>query len=108
MLVTEDDMSKALEILADEEGAAARATHEFYDSLTKSLLSQLMNEAPETTEAARERWARSQEKFKRHLAEVKRLAQMDYAWRQKYAAAEAKTRLFQTFSANVRAMERVR
>lgn len=107
-LVTEDDVSRALEILGDEEGAAARAANEYMDSLTKSVLAELMNEANETSEAAKERWARSQPRFKEHLAKVGKYAREDYAWRQRIAAADAKIRLYQTASANVRAMERVR
>lgn len=107
-LVTEDDVSKALEILADEEGAAARAAHEYTDALTKSVLADLMGQANETSEAARERWARSQPMFKDHLAKVGKFAKADYQFRQRYAAAEAKIEIWRTENANARAMERVR
>lgn len=107
-LVSDKDVEAALAILADEEGAAARAANEYMDSLTKSVLAELMNEANETSEAAKERWARSQPRYKEHLAKVGKYAREDYSWRQRYAAADAKIRLYQTASANVRAMEKLR
>lgn len=108
MLVTEDDVSKALEILGDERAGAARAAAEFYDSMTKTILSELMNEMNEGSEAARERWARTQPRYKAHLKRVAQFSKEDYQWRSKIAAADAKIRLFQTASANVRAMEKIR
>ncbi len=107
-LVTEDDVSKALEILADERGAAARAAHEYTDALTKSVLSELMAQSDETSATAREAWARAQEKFKEHLARVGKFAKEDYQYRQRYAAAEAKIEIWRTENANARAMERIR
>lgn len=108
MLVSEDDVSKALEILADEEGAANRAAHEYLDSLTKSVLAELVADSNETSIGAKEHWARAQPKYKDHLVKVGEFAKRDYMARQRYAAADAKIRLWQTASANSRNMERIR
>lgn len=107
-LVSDKDVEDALAILADETGAAARAAHEYFDSLSKSVLAELMGEANETSESARERWARAQPKYIDHLKQVGKFAREDYIWRNRYAAAESKIRLYQTASANVRAMEKIR
>lgn len=108
MLVSDDDVSKALELLADETGAAARAAHNYFDELTKSVLAELKSQSNEKGDAAQERWARQQPKFLDHLKQVAKWAREDFSWRQRYAAAEAKIALYQTQSANARAMERVR
>ena len=108
MLVTEADVSMALEILGDERAGAARAAAEFFDSMTKTVLSQVMNDANEASEAARERWARTQPAYTEHLKKVAKFAREDYQWRARQAAADAKIRLWQTASANARGMERVR
>lgn len=107
-LVSDKDVEDALTILADETGAAARAAHEYFDDLTKSVLAELMQESNETAANAKETWARAQPKFKDHLKQVGKFAREDYSWRQRYAAADAKIRLYQTASANVRAAERIR
>lgn len=107
-LVSEKDVSDALDLLADETGAAARAAHEYMDALTKSVLADLMAQSNETSEAAKERWARSQAEYKDHLKKVGSFAKDAYRWRQRYAAAEAKISIYQTMSANARAMEKVR
>lgn len=107
-IVSDSDVEAALAILGDETGAAARAAHEYFDSLTKSVLAELMNEANETSESAKERWARAQPKYAEHLKQVGKFAREDYSWRQRYAAADAKIRLYQTASANARNMERLR
>lgn len=107
-MVSDKDVEDALSILADESGAAARAAHEYFDSLTKSVLAELMAESNETAANAKETWARAQTRFTDHLKQVGKFAREDYAWRQRYAAADAKIRLWQTASANARGMERVR
>lgn len=107
-LVTDKDVEQALTILADEAGAASRAAHEYFDSLTKSVLAELMQESNETSAAAKEAWARAQPKFIDHLKQVGKFAREDYSYRQRYAAADAKIRIWQTMSANSRGMERVR
>lgn len=107
-LVTEKDVEDALAILADETGAASRAAHEYFDSLSKSVLAELMTQSNETSATAKETWARAQPKFLEHLKQVGKFAREDYSWRQRYSAADAKIRLWQTASANSRGMERVR
>lgn len=108
MIVSEDDVSKALEVLADEDGAACRAAHEYLDSLTKSVLAELIAESNETSVVAKEHWARAQPKYRDHLVKVGEFAKRDYMARQRYAAADAKIRLYQTASANQRGMDRIR
>ncbi len=107
-IVSEKDVEDALAILGDETGAASRAAHEYFDSLTKSVLAELMQESNEAAANAKESWARAQPKFIDHLKQVGKFAREDYSWRQRYAAADAKIRLYQTASANARGMERVR
>lgn len=107
-LVSEKDVEDALTILGDETGAAARAAHEYFDSLTKSVLAELMQESNESAANAKESWARAQSKFIEHLKQVGKFAREDYSWRQRYMAADAKIRLWQTASANARNMEKVR
>jgi hypothetical protein len=107
VLVSEQDAQVALDILSDEEGAACRASAEYLDSLTKVLLAQLMIESNETSATMKETWARAQPRFKEHLIKVGEMAKRDYQWRQRYAAADAKIRIFQTASANTRSRERI-
>lgn len=108
MLVSDDDMTTALETLASEEGAAWRATHNYLDALTKTLLSELMAQSNETSAPNREAWARRQDGFRDHLKKLGQAAKQDFIWRQRYAAAEAKIEIWRTVQANARSMERVR
>jgi len=107
-LVSDEDMSRVLEILSDETGAAHRAAHEFLDDLTKTVLAELMNEADAKSATEREQWARSQPRFREHLEKVGKFAKLDYTWRQRYAAANAKADIWRTQSANARNADRVR
>lgn len=107
-LVSDKDVEDALAILSDETGGAARAAHEYMDALTKSVLADLVGQSNESSEAAKERWARSQAEFKDHLKKVGSFAKEAYRWRQRYAAAEAKIEIWRTQNANARAAERVR
>lgn len=108
MLVSDDDMHEVLAVLADETGAAHRAAHEYLDDLTKSVLAELMAESEAKSATEREQYARAHQTFKDHLAKVGKFAKLDYEWRQRYAAANAKLEVWRTSSANVRAAERVR
>lgn len=108
ILVSDADAEKALEILSDETGAAHRAAHEWLSDCTKSILAELMAESNEKSAAAQEAWARRQPKFLDHLQKVGAMAKQDYMARQRYSAAEAKLRIWQTVQANARGMERVR
>jgi hypothetical protein len=108
MIVPDRDVELCLETLANEEGAAARAAHEYLDDLTKSVLAELIAEADETSAVANENWARAQARFKEHLAKVGEMAKRDYIWRQRYSAASAKIECWRTQNANQRAAERVR
>jgi hypothetical protein len=107
-LVSENDMHEVLRTIADETGAAARAAHEYFDALTKTVLADLMSRAEGKTIADREAWARSQVEYKEHLEKVGKFAKDDYRWRQRYAAANAKLEIWRTENANARAAERVR
>lgn len=108
MLVSDDDMHAVLEALSDETGAAHRAAHEYLDSLTKTVLAELMGESDAKSSAEREQWARAQSRFRDHLAKVGQAAKFDYQARQRYAAASSKLEVWRTQSANVRAAERIR
>lgn len=108
MLVSDDDMHTVLEVLADETGAAHRAAHEYLDSLTKTVLAELMGESDAKSAAEREQWARAQPRFRDHLAKVGQAAKADYTARQRVAAANAKLEVWRTQNANARAAERVR
>lgn len=107
-LVKDKDVEDALQILGDERAASARAAHEYFDALTKTVLAELMSRCDEGSEAARDRWARSQPEYKDHLEKVGRFAKEAYVWRQRVSAAEAKIEIWRTQNANARAMERVR
>jgi hypothetical protein len=108
MLVTENDMHDVLAVLSDETGAAARATHEYLDDLSKVVLAKLTKESNATSAGAKEAEARSRPEYMRHLEEVRAAADLDYRWRQRYAAANAKMEVWRTQNANARAAERVR
>ncbi len=106
-LVSDKDIEQALAILADETGAACRASHDYMEELTKSVLAELKAESNEKSDAARESWARCQPKFLEHLKRVGHFAKEDYTWRQRYAAAGAKIELYRTLSANNRRADRI-
>lgn len=108
MLVTDDDMHHVLEVIGDETGAAARAQHEYLDDLSKVVLAKLMGESQATSATAKDADARANPDYRRHLIAVKEAAELDYVWRQRYAAANAKMEVWRTQNANVRAQERVR
>ena len=108
MLVSDDDMHAVLEALSDETGAAHRAAHEYLDSLTKTVLAELMGESDAKSAAEREQWARAQPRFRDHLAKVGQAAKADYAHRQRVSAASCKLEVWRTQSANARAAERLR
>jgi hypothetical protein len=103
MIVSEADVEKALQILDDEAGAAARAAHEYFSDLTKSVMAELMTESNETAANAKEMWARSQPRFLEHLKTVGKFAREDYSWRARYAAAEAKIGIWRTEQSTARA-----
>lgn len=107
-LVSDKDVEAALAILSDETGAAAKAAHEYMDALTKSVLADLMQQANEPSEAAKDRWARSQAEYKDHLKKVHSFAKDAHRWRQRYMAASVKIEIWRTQNANARAMERIR
>lgn len=108
MLVSDNDMHDVLAVLSDETGAAHRAAHEYMDDLTKSVLAELMGQSDAKSSTEREQWARANTTFKEHLAKVGKFAKLDYEWRQRYAAANAKMEVWRTQNANARAAERVR
>lgn len=108
MLVPDKDVEAALEVLADEDGAAFRAAHEYFSDLSKSVLAELIGESNETSAIAKENWARAQPKFLEHLKKVGEFAKKDYIWRQRYSAASAKIEVWRTMNANQRASERIR
>ena len=108
MLVTDDDMSRVIEILSDEAGAAHRAAHEYLDALTKTVLAELMQQSNESSSAAKETWARAQPAFKEHLAKVGAQAKADYVHRQRVAAANAKLEIWRTQNANARSATSIR
>src|ERR1700753_687563 len=107
-LVSDRQVEDALAILADEEGAAARAAAEYLNDLTKGILSELMMRSNETSAAAKEMWARSQPEYREHLIRVGAAAKLDFQWRQRYSAAAAKIDCWRTEQSNIRASERVR
>ena len=107
-LVSENDMGEVLRVLGDETGAAARAAHEYFDALTKTVLAELVSRADGKSAVERETWARSQPEFREHLEKVGKFAKEDYRWRQRYAAANAKLEIWRTENANARAAERIR
>jgi hypothetical protein len=107
-LVDEKDVSDCLDILANEEGAAWRGSHNYLDAMTKSILSKLMGESDEKSAPLREAWARRQPQFVEHLKRLREAETMDHRWRTRYAAADAKIEIWRTLQANNRNMERVR
>lgn len=101
-MVSEQDIRQALAILDDKRAAEARAAHEFFSDLTKTVLAELMLESNESSAAAREMHARAHPKFREHLEKVGKYARMDYEFRQQQSAASAKIEIFRTLSANER------
>lgn len=108
MIVPDKDVEAALSILGDEEGAAARAAHEYLSDLSKSVLAELIGQSNENSAVAKENWARAQPKYLEHLKKVGEFAKRDYIYRQRYAAAAAKIDCWRTEQSNIRAAERVR
>lgn len=107
MLVRDRDVELALETLADETGAAARAAAEYMSDLSKSVLAELIAQSNETSIAAKEHWARCQPKFLEHLKKVGEYAKQDYIWRQRYSAAAAKLDCWRTEQSTLRASGKV-
>lgn len=107
MIVPDKDVERALKLLGDEEGAAARAAAEYLSDLTKTVLSELMMRSNETSAAAKEMWARAQPEFKKHLERSGAAAKLDYQWRQRYSAAAAKIDCWRTEQSTIRAATRL-
>lgn len=109
--VTEKQVDRALEILTDvaKEAARARAAHEHHSDMDKVLLAQLALRAPDDlkSQAARETWARAHADYEQHLAIKRELAELDYTWRDRRAAASAIIEMWRTEQSNERASRRV-
>lgn len=109
MIVEANTLERAVEVLMDRggEAAKARAAAEHMDDLTKVILSELIMSSQETSMAAKEAWARTQPRFQAHLEALRDCRQLDHEWRNKRSAANAIVELWRTEQSNARAMARV-
>lgn len=91
MLVSEDKVNAALEILADRKGvaAAARAAHQYESERTKVVKARLMARCNESSVSAREMYALAHDEYEAHLEHVRELAEQDLYNRDRRQAAQA-------------------
>lgn len=109
MPVSDKDVEHALSILKDRdhEGAKARAAHEYISDMDKVVLAKLMAQSEQSSNAAKEAWARAHPDYTAHLEQKKMLAEMDYTQRDRRSAASAIIDLWRTEQSNQRASTRL-
>lgn len=108
-MISEDQVEWALDILrAADDAARARASAEYMDDSTKTVLAEIMREIDAKSVAEREMIARTLPSYKEHLKALKECRAADYAWRNKRAAAEAIIEAWRTYQSNQRTMDRIR
>lgn len=108
-MISEKKVERALEILIDRdgEGAKARAANEYLDDMGKVVLAKLMADSNEKTSAAKEIYARSHPDYIAHLEQKKAVAETDYRFRDKKAAAVAIIDVWRTEQSNARGSGRI-
>ena len=107
-MLTESDIQSAVDFLHHKAGEAAeaRAQHEFLDGMTKTVLAGIASKSNESSQAARESWARQHPDFLVHLEGLKAAAAKDYEFRMKREAATAKLDAWRTQEASRRGADR--
>lgn len=103
-MISEKKVERALEILIDvrAEGAKARAANEYLDDMGKVILAKLMMESNEKSAAAKEIYARAHPAYAEHLEQKRAVAETDYRFRDKKAAASAIIDCWRTEQSNAR------
>lgn len=106
--ISDDMMSAAMQVLASEDHAAARARYEKLDRQRKVLLARLEREANGKTQRERESYALTHPHFTALLEEIDQAEVDFFRAKDRRDSAEAVTRAWQTCKADARAAERVR
>ena len=109
-MISDRKLEHALNIITDvdHEAAKARAAAEHMDDLTKTVLAKLMMQSNETSNAAKETWARMQPEYIDHLEALKACREVDYTWRNRRSAASAIIDMWRTEQSNQRVSAGVR
>lgn len=106
--ITDEQMSRAFEVLSDESHAKARAAHDYMTEMTKTVLAKLMGQSDAKSAVEREQFARAHDDYAEHLRQKRDVAELDYYGRQRIAAAEAVIEVWRSQQANNRTLQSVR
>lgn len=109
MPIRDNQIEHALTILMDRdhEAAKSRAAHEHMSDMDKVVKAKLMAECNEKSAAAKEAWALAHPTYQTHLEQKKAVAEMDYTWRDRRAAANAIIEMWRTEQSNARVAHKV-
>lgn len=108
MNLSDAQIQQAFDTLNSDEGAKARAAHEWMQETRKTVMARLSSQSNLKTIGEREAWALQHPDYIAHLAEQRRCAEADYTARNRQTAALAILDAWRTQSANNRGLERVR
>jgi hypothetical protein len=108
VIVTDDMMHAAMQVLASGQHAELRARYESMDRRRKMLLARLERESNAKTQRERETYALTHPHYQDFLDGLDEVEKAYYAAKDGRDNAEAITRAWQTSKADARAAERVR
>tara|TARA_R100001460_G_scaffold32478_4_gene63684 strand:- start:12435 stop:12770 length:336 start_codon:yes stop_codon:yes gene_type:complete len=106
-IISEKEVSKALDYLRDSaaEVAKAKAERSYLEEYRKSLKALLMKDHLEMSVSAQEREAYASDEYTKHLRALQMAIEVDEKHKFMRVAAEAKINAWQTMSANYRAIK---
>ncbi|MES2729938.1 MAG: hypothetical protein V4621_07590 [Pseudomonadota bacterium] len=104
MVISDDDVQKALDRLRFQAGAAAKAKAEriYFEEFRKTVKANVMQRHLDLPVSAQEREAYSSDEYKKHLLVMRDAIEKDEASRWQMVAAQAVIEAWRTASANQR------
>jgi len=105
-LITDEDISKAVDYLRDtaEEAAKNKAERIYLEEYRKSLKAMIMKDHLEMSVSAQEREAYASDEYQKHLRAMQIAIEKDERQRFMRIAAEAKIEAWRSMSANYRSI----
>jgi hypothetical protein len=109
MIITDDDVQKALDRLRFQAGNAAKAKAEriYMEEFRKSIKASVMQKHLSLPVSAQEREAYNSEEYKRHLIVMRDAIEKDELCRWQMIAAQAVIEAWRTASANQRGESKI-
>lgn len=109
MIITDDDVQKALDRLRFQAGNAAKAKAEriYLEAFSKSIKANVMQRHLEMPVSAQEREAYSSEEYRKHLLVMRDAIEKDELCRWQMISAQAVIEAWRTASANQRGEQKI-